>query len=76
MGFLEVLSQPWPAGDAGEAYGRSAAEARTTFREMFDGRIDATVFLPGATTDHPAYAAIQDLLNAGQGRANHQALVD
>ena len=71
MGFIEVLSQPWPPGQGAEAYARSAREARTTFREMFNGRIDATVFLPGATTDHPAYQAIQDLLNAGQGRAIH-----
>lgn len=71
MGFIEVLSQPWPSGSAGNAYSQSAARARTTFREMFDGRIDATVFLPGATTDHPAYAAIQELLNEGQGRAIH-----
>ncbi|MEE8488401.1 MAG: aminopeptidase [Gemmatimonadota bacterium] len=71
MGFIEVLSQPWPSGDTGEAYGRSAAQAQATFREMFDGRIDATVFLPGSTTAHPAYAAIQELLNEGQGRAIH-----
>ncbi|HEX9885750.1 MAG TPA: aminopeptidase [Longimicrobiales bacterium] len=71
MGHLEVLSHPWPGGTDGAALARSAEAARETFRDMYDGRVDATIFLPGATSDHPAYRAIQDLLNAGRGRVIH-----
>ena len=32
---------------------------------------DAAIMMPGATPEHPVYAALQDLLRAGQGRTVH-----
>jgi hypothetical protein len=71
LGFVEVLSQPWPEGPAGQALRRSDRTARDIYKAMYEGRLDATVFLPGATSEHPVYQAIQDLMKEGQGRAIH-----
>lgn len=70
LGLLQVLSHPWPAGPDGDALRSSAAAARAAYRRMFEG-VDAAVMLPGATSDHPAYQAFQDLLRQGRGRVIH-----
>jgi len=65
LGVLEVLSHPWPPGET-EAANRARAALRTMFNQ-----VDAAVMLPGATSDHPEYLAIHDILAEGRRRVIH-----
>jgi hypothetical protein len=70
LGVVDVIEEPVPE-DWSEATLRDGGRAaRAKLAEMLDG-LDASVMLPGANPGHPAYAAIQDLLRAGQGRTIH-----
>ncbi len=68
LGVINVMpsSEAWEIG----ILQRAAEPSREAYRNMFQD-VNAAVMLPGATTSHPAYAAMQDLLNAGQGRTVH-----
>ena len=70
LGVIDVIQEPVPE-DWSEATLRDGGRvARAKLREMLED-LDASVMLPGANPGHPAYAAIQDLLRAGQGRTIH-----
>jgi leucyl aminopeptidase (aminopeptidase T) len=61
LGVVEVLREPVPASfDAGVLI-RGAREARAHYKAMFRD-VDAAIMMPGATTSHPAYLAMQDIL--------------
>lgn len=68
LGVVDVMpsAETWDSG----VLQRAAGASREAYRAMFRD-IDASVMLPGATTAHAAYLAIQDLLKAGQGRTVH-----
>ena len=67
LGVIDVLpSSEWDP----DVIRRSAEPSREAYRKMFND-IDASVMLPGATTRHPAYAAMQDILRSGKSRTVH-----
>ncbi|MEE9149192.1 MAG: hypothetical protein V3U27_17545, partial [Candidatus Tectomicrobia bacterium] len=68
LGVIDVMpsSDAWEVGVLHRATGPSREAYRNMFRD-----VDAAVMLPGATARQPAYAAMQDLLKAGQGRTVH-----
>ncbi len=67
LGVINVLpSSEWDP----DVIRRGAEPSREAYRKMFKD-IDASVMLPGATTRHPAYAAMQDILRSGKGRTVH-----
>jgi leucyl aminopeptidase (aminopeptidase T) len=61
LGVVEVLREPWPEAFDATALAKGAREARAHYKEMFRG-VDAAIMMPGATTAHPAYLAMQDWL--------------
>jgi hypothetical protein len=72
MGCWTVLPLPPPAAsrlDAGAA-AKSLAASRAALHERLRD-VDAAVMLPGATPNHPEYAAMQDVLHEGRGRTVH-----
>ena len=70
LGCLEVLSNPYPGEWARSAMSEAGSASLRALKKML-ADIDATVMLPGAWPNQPAYAAVQALLREGQGRAVH-----
>ena len=67
LGVIDVLpSSEWDP----DVISLGAEPSREAYRKMFND-IDASVMLPGATTRHPAYAAMQDILRSGKSRTVH-----
>jgi leucyl aminopeptidase (aminopeptidase T) len=61
LGVVDVLREPWPDGFDPAIVARGAREARAHYKAMFRD-VDAAIMMPGATTAHPAYLAMQDWL--------------
>ncbi len=61
LGVVEVLREPVPEAFDAVTLQRGAGEARAHYKAMFRD-IDAAIMMPGATTSHPAYLAMQDWL--------------
>jgi len=64
LGFMEVLSDPRSGDDA------SRRAARAALRALMDN-VDAAVMMPGSSSDHPEYRAMQDVLESGRARTIH-----
>ncbi len=69
-GVVDVLAEPVPGDWDLEVLRRSASRSREAYRDMF-AAVDGAIMLPGAVPAHPAYGALQDWLNRGQGRTIH-----
>jgi hypothetical protein len=61
LGVVDVLREPWPESFEPAVLVRGAQEAREHYKTMFRD-VDAAIMMPGATTSHPAYLAMQDWL--------------
>ena len=61
LGVVSVLREPWPESFDPQVVIRGARESRAHYKDMFRN-VDAAIMMPGATTAHPAYLAIQDWL--------------
>ena len=61
LGVVEVLREPVPQSFDAGVMAKGAREARAHYKDMFRN-VDAAVMMPGATTAHPAYLAMQDWL--------------
>jgi leucyl aminopeptidase (aminopeptidase T) len=61
LGVVEVLREPWPEAFDASMLAKGAREARAHYKAMFRD-VDAAIMMPGATTAHPAYLAMQDWL--------------
>src|SRR3954452_15728901 len=61
LGVVEVLREPVPAAFDTTLLAKAAREARASYKAMFRD-VDAAIMMPGATTAHPAYLAMQDWL--------------
>jgi hypothetical protein len=61
LGVVSVLREPWPEAFDTQVVMRGARESRAHYKDMFRN-VDAAIMMPGATTAHPAYLAMQDLL--------------
>ena len=61
LGVIDVLSEPVPATFDAAVLQRGAHEARAAVKSML-GDVDAAIMLPGTSTSHPAYLAMQDWL--------------
>src|SRR5438093_5062346 len=61
LGVVEVLREPVPDSFDAAVLVKGAREARAHYKAMFRD-VDAAIMMPGATTAHPAYLAMQDWL--------------
>jgi leucyl aminopeptidase (aminopeptidase T) len=61
LGVIEVLREPLPEAFETPVLIAGAREARAHYKAMFRD-VDAAIMMPGATTAHPAYLAMQDWL--------------
>jgi leucyl aminopeptidase (aminopeptidase T) len=61
LGVVEVLREPVPESFDADILARGNRDARAHYKAMFRD-VDAAVMMPGATTAHPAYLAMQDWL--------------
>lgn len=61
LGVVEVLREPVPQAFDPAIMAKGARESRAYYKEMFRN-VDAAIMMPGATTAHPAYLAMQDWL--------------
>jgi hypothetical protein len=61
LGVVEVLREPLPESFDPAVLAAGARESRAHYKAMFRD-IDAAIMMPGATTAHPAYLAMQDWL--------------
>ena len=61
LGVVEVLREPVPESFVPDVLQKGAREARAFYKAMFRD-VDAAIMMPGATTAHPAYLAMQDWL--------------
>jgi hypothetical protein len=61
LGVVEVLREPWPESFDVALLAKGARDARAHYKAMFRD-VDAAIMMPGATTSHPAYLAMQDWL--------------
>jgi leucyl aminopeptidase (aminopeptidase T) len=61
LGVVEVLREPVPESFDAAVLAKGAREAQGYYKAMFRD-VDAAIMLPGATTAHPAYLAMQDWL--------------
>ncbi len=61
LGVIEVLREPVPQEFDPAVLQKGARDARAYYKAMFRD-VDAAVMMPGATTSHPAYLAMQDWL--------------
>jgi leucyl aminopeptidase (aminopeptidase T) len=61
LGVVEVLPEPVPESFDAAVLARGTREARAHYKTMFRD-VDAAIMMPGATTAHPAYQAMQDWL--------------
>jgi leucyl aminopeptidase (aminopeptidase T) len=67
---MEVMPEPVPEAFDAAVLAKGVREARAHYKAMFAG-VDAAIMMPGATTAHPAYLAMQDWLKEGRGRTVH-----
>lgn len=70
LGVIDVLAEPVPDDWDLPTLRRSQDASRDAYRRMF-ADVDGAIMLPGAVPAHPAYGALQDLLNEGRGRTIH-----
>jgi hypothetical protein len=61
LGVVDVLPEPVPEAFDAAVLIKGAREARAHYKAMFRD-VDAAIMMPGATTLHPAYLAMQDWL--------------
>jgi leucyl aminopeptidase (aminopeptidase T) len=61
LGVVNVLREPVPETFDPQVLVKSARESRAHYKAMFRD-VDAAIMMPGATTSHPAYLAMQDWL--------------
>jgi leucyl aminopeptidase (aminopeptidase T) len=61
LGVVNVLREPWPERFDVAVLAKAARDARPHYKAMFRD-VDAAIMMPGATTSHPAYLAMQDWL--------------
>jgi leucyl aminopeptidase (aminopeptidase T) len=61
LGVVDVLREPVPETFEPQVLVKGAREARAHYKAMFRD-VDAAIMMPGATTAHPAYLAMQDWL--------------
>src|SRR5471032_779838 len=61
LGVVEVLREPVPEAFEAGILQKGARESRAYYKAMFRD-VDAAIMMPGATTSHPAYLAMQDWL--------------
>ena len=61
LGVVEVLREPVPESFDAAVLIKGARESRAHYKAMFRD-VDAAIMMPGATTSHPAYLAMQDWL--------------
>jgi len=61
LGVVDVLREPVPEAFDPAVLANGAREARRYYKAMFRD-VDAAIMMPGATTAHPAYLAMQDWL--------------
>ena len=61
LGVVDVLREPVPETFDPQILVTGAREARAHYKAMFRD-VDAAIMMPGATTSHPAYLAMQDWL--------------
>jgi leucyl aminopeptidase (aminopeptidase T) len=61
LGVVEVLREPVPESFEASILTKGARESRAHYKAMFRD-VDAAIMMPGATTAHPAYLAMQDWL--------------
>jgi hypothetical protein len=61
LGVVEVLREPVPESFDADVLAKGARESRAYYKAMFRD-VDAAIMMPGATTAHPAYLAMQDWL--------------
>jgi leucyl aminopeptidase (aminopeptidase T) len=61
LGVVEVLREPVPESFDPAVLAKGARDARAHYKAMFRD-VDAAIMMPGATTAHPAYLAMQDWL--------------
>ena len=70
LGVIDVLKEPVPEDWDAAVLKAGATRSREAYRSML-ADLDAAIMMPGATPDHSVYAALQDLMNAGNGRTVH-----
>jgi len=61
LGVVEVLREPWPESFDPAVLAKGARDARSHYKAMFRD-VNAAIMMPGASTAHPAYLAMQDWL--------------
>jgi leucyl aminopeptidase (aminopeptidase T) len=61
LGVVDVLREPVPDAFDAAVLAKGARDARSYYKAMFRD-VDAAIMMPGATTSHPAYLAMQDWL--------------
>ena len=61
LGVVEVFPEPVPESLDPAVLQKGARESREHYKTMFRD-VDAAIMMPGATTAHPAYLAMQDWL--------------
>jgi leucyl aminopeptidase (aminopeptidase T) len=61
LGAVEVLREPVPESFDAATLLKGARESRSYYKAMFRD-VDAAIMMPGASTAHPAYLAMQDWL--------------
>ena len=70
VGVTDVLTSPLPRWWDAQLLEHAHGDSRAAYRQMFRD-VDVSVMLPGASTGHAAYGALQDLLHEGRGRTVH-----
>ncbi len=70
VGVTDVLTSPLPRSWDAQLLEHAHGDSRAAYRQMFRD-VDVSVMLPGASTGHAAYGALQDLLHEGRGRTVH-----
>jgi hypothetical protein len=63
LGVLTVLREPVPESFQAVVLEKGGREARPLYHAMLRD-VDAAIMMPGATTSHPAYLGMQDVLKA------------
>jgi len=63
LGVLNVLREPVPDSFDPATLQKGARDARPLYQAMLRD-VDAAIMMPGATTTHPAYLGMQDVLKA------------
>jgi hypothetical protein len=68
LGVLAAVGEPDPSWNTD--FTRRAPTDRAGLATHL-GSVDLAIMMPGATVQHPAYAAMQDVLQSGKGRTIH-----